>query len=203
MSLGFTETIQKIIQHTLESVHTSLPARIVEINEKDVDVQPTVALYRAGGNIELPVISNVPIMFPQTSKGGIQWELAVGDTVLLVFSEGSIDSWMAGDGSVVKAQNGGRYQLSDAIAIAGLSTELNTRKLNQDFGLQIGYEDTTVTIKKNGDVEIGGVGAQKLVNESFLGVYNGHTHTDPISGSTGIPSALMTETNLTSKTSAL
>jgi len=55
-----------------------------------------------------------------------------------------------------------------------------------------------------GLVSIGVVGAKKkLVHEDFFGVYNNHTHPDPVTGNTGVPSTLgVVGTHTTNNTEA-
>jgi len=66
---------------------------------------------------------------------------------------------------------------------------------------------TKITLQGNkvsvdGDtIELGTFDLRKLVTEQFKAVYNGHTHVAP-SGTTGVPSSLMTDSELTSKTKA-
>lgn len=66
-----------------------------------------------------------------------------------------------------------------------------------------GAEQIAIYLKKNGTIEIGGNGdfavrfnaletgfnALKTQLNTFMTVYNAHTHLDPVSGSTGAPSA--------------
>ena len=200
MSVDFTTTIQNIVETELENIHTAIPARITKINEKDVDVQPSVAIVRDGKNVVLPEITQIPFMFPQGAAGGIQWELEVGESVLLMVSECSLDAWLSSEESgTVPALDAGQFQLKDAVAIPGLSQVRDTRPLVQDFGMEVRHKDTTITIMKNGEVVIGGDTAKQLVNSAFLEYFMTHTH---ISG-TGVPSTPPNFLDvLTQKTSA-
>lgn len=52
------------------------------------------------------------------------------------------------------------------------------------------------------DIELGNGATKKLVNDTFVTLFNAHVHTDPLSGVTGTPTVPMTPANLTFKTKA-
>lgn len=70
-------------------------------------------------SVSLPVVNNVPVLFPQ--GGGLQLRLPVakGDIVLLVFCDRSLDKWKSKGGEVDPVDLR-QHHLSDAVAIAGL-----------------------------------------------------------------------------------
>jgi len=63
-----------------------------------------------------PPLSGVPVVFP----GGLTYDLAAGDSVLLVFASRSIDEWRSSGSVGVPPLDGRRHDLTDAIAIPGL-----------------------------------------------------------------------------------
>lgn len=69
--------------------------------------------------VSLPVITNVPVVFPGAGGFRLTFPVAVGDTVLLVFADRSIDTWLA-QGGEVSPTDERHHHLSDAIAIPGL-----------------------------------------------------------------------------------
>jgi hypothetical protein len=85
-------------------LHTCLPAEVVRVQTGDharqfVDVLPALqrrAVNEDGETVDekLPVIPMVPVAYPQGGGFFISVPLAVGDVVLLVFAERSIDSWI-------------------------------------------------------------------------------------------------------------
>jgi len=116
-------------------------------------------------------------MPPRTLKAGIQWNPEKGDKVLLMVMELSIDNLMVGKGDgVVNSQDGRNFDLSDAVAISGFLNDTENKPLPKEDGLVINYDDQKITIKKNGDIEIGGDSVKKLVNEEFKSVFEGHKH---------------------------
>ena len=116
------------VLHILESkVQTALPAKVVNINnfngEQMVDVKPLVDIttkdYVA---LEYPVIYDVPVVFPSAGGGMLSFPIAVGDTVLLIFSKRPLGAWLMSDGEQVSPKNFSSFNLTDAIAIPGLYT---------------------------------------------------------------------------------
>ena len=117
--------------------------------------------------------------------------------------EVSIDNLMVSKtDDVVNSEDGRCFDLSDAIAVAGFQSEADQKPLPVEDGIQLHYDKQTITIKKNGDIEIGGTAVQALVNESFLTAYDQHTHSSPAGGSTGVPVVTSLPTHKTSKTKA-
>ena len=94
----------EIIRDELMDLHTCMPAEIVGVRDgKDarqfVDVLPTLqrVVIDADGlpqNEAYPVIPMVPVGYPQGGGFFVSLPLAVGDIVLLVFAERSLDAWI-------------------------------------------------------------------------------------------------------------
>jgi hypothetical protein len=77
-------------------MHTALPGKIISFNPEKctVDVEP-MAKYTlpSGDKMKYPMLSDVPVVFPQSSNGemGIFIPVKAGDTCLLVFCELGLD----------------------------------------------------------------------------------------------------------------
>jgi hypothetical protein len=72
-----------------------------------------------GSGESLPVITDVPVVFPGAGDYSVTFPIAKGDTVLLIFAEGSLDQWLT-KGGEVDPQDDRRFSLTDAIAIPSL-----------------------------------------------------------------------------------
>jgi hypothetical protein len=93
-----------VIRDELSDLHTCMPAEIVGVRDgKDarqfVDVLPTLqrVVIDADGepiNEAYPVIPMVPVGYAQGGGFFVSLPLAVGDIVLLVFAERSLDAWI-------------------------------------------------------------------------------------------------------------
>ena len=91
----------------LQDLHVALPARVESFDaaKQLADVQPLllVPLIDENGQettARLPVIPSVPVVYPRGSGFHLVFPLAVGDNVLVVFSERSLDQWKAKGGEV-------------------------------------------------------------------------------------------------------
>lgn len=96
-------TLAEVMRTALESdrgeVHTCLPGRVekYDVATQTADIRPMVKRAVADGDEvtyeSLPVIPEVPVSFPRGGGFFISFPIAVGDSVLLVFSEASIAEW--------------------------------------------------------------------------------------------------------------
>lgn len=155
------------LRRTLDGVHTHLPGKVVRVNTSggnvvSVDVQPLIKTrYRdeLGAYVveSLPVVPHVPVLFPGAGAYRVTFPVAVGDSVLLAFSEASIDRWLA-TGNEVDPGDFSRFNLSDAVAILGLrdyahaltSAPTNRMTLGADSGPQIHIDGSEIRLGSDG-----------------------------------------------------
>lgn len=122
MNGNLTDAIGQAIRSTLNNIHTALPAIITKYDPTGpkAEVKPQIKkIYTDNTVIALPAIVSVPVVFPRTSRFRLSFPLEEGDGVLLVFSERSLETWLA-RGEDVAPQDVRKFDLSDAIAIPGL-----------------------------------------------------------------------------------
>ncbi len=146
-----TDIIRGAINARLNDVHTALPGIVVSYDSTSnkATIQPALNKNFTNGVQPLPILENVPVMFPNYIRPPIN----EGDYVLLIFAERSIDLWLSVGGQVTPTDPR-KFDLSDAIAIPGLMpfTQTFPESNNQDF--IISYAGSTITIKENGDILI-------------------------------------------------
>ena len=189
---GFSTTMKNMIRSEISEIHTALPATIINVKGMDVDVQPSVMLYQNDTHRKLPVIYSVPFMCPHTNNAGIKWNPQIGDNVLLLCCEMSIDNIMVSTGNnLVQSEDGRKFDLADAVAINGFQKASENLPLPPTDVLQITGDKQTITIKKNGDIELGGgVLVQSLATSAFVktiapiinGIAPGTIPLDPTTG---------------------
>lgn len=176
-SEDFTTALRGLIKQEIRNIHTALPATIINVRGMDVDVQPLVQLYQNGNHRKLPIIYSVPYQCPQTINGGLRWNPTIGENVLVMCCEMSIDNLMEGDGkTVVKSEDGRSFDLSDAVVINGFLNSTQNLPVDPTVGVELTYGEQTVTIKKNGDIVLGSGVAQSLLTEAFKTALETHTH---------------------------
>ncbi len=176
----FTETVRNIVNSRLSTVYTALPAVVESFKNGKATVKPAVSI---AGSDKLPVLGDVPVMFPSSKTAGIVFEVSKGDPVLLVFATSSLDEWLQSNGTDTDTDDPRRFDLTDAIAIPGLFPFGNAPELSATDGCVMNYEDTTITIKKSGDIVLGGKSAKALVTDTFVDLFNTHTHPTTSPGS--------------------
>lgn len=178
----FPEVLDKWRRGVLKELRVALPASVqrYDSDKQVVDVQPLIRelLEQPDGSTEsadLPVICNVPVIFPGAGGYHITFPIQKGDTVLIVFADRSIDGWQdqGGTGDPTDAR---RHHLSDAIAIPGLhpnnaaiqSIETGVLALGQD-GASSDWVALATSVKNE-------IKAVRDTLNSFVSTYNSHTH---------------------------
>jgi hypothetical protein len=163
-----TPTLGTVISNALSSrlldVHTALPAKVEKYDPttQTVDVKPTLKPYAlAEGNVPepraLPVITNVPLVFPGAGGFRITFPVKVGDVVLLVFSESSLEAWQSSDGQHDLAPGDfRRHNLSDAIAIPGLHTNAKPWTGASSSAMTLGKDGGPQVVARATGIELGG-----------------------------------------------
>ncbi len=119
---SLTEVLRAAVDEGLSGVHTSIPARIesYDHNEQRASVLPLIKQkYRDGTVQSMPIIDRVPVIFPSSEGFSMTFPLKPGDTVLLVFSERSLENWLV-KGGEQEPGDPRKFDLTDAIAIPGI-----------------------------------------------------------------------------------
>ena len=125
-SPGLEEVLRAAVDGRLFDVHTALPAKVEKYDaaEQKIDAKPLLkraVITEDGEEVSesLPVITDVPVVFPRGGGFFISLPIAQGDHVLLVFNERSIDKFVAGGGEEVDPVDVRMHDLSDPVAIPG------------------------------------------------------------------------------------
>lgn len=189
------EVLEVVVNRAFEDIHTSMPGRFesYDFRTQKATVKPLLKkVYLDGTVLDLPVLGGVPVMFPRTGAAGITFPIKKGDKCLLLFTERAIERWvLSGENSEPGDRR--RYDLSDAIAIPGLYSfaEKNIQSNNAD--VEIHNKDQKITIKSNGDIEIGAKDLFALINENFRSIFDNHVHNISVAGTpaaqTGVSSS--------------
>ncbi|WP_186650110.1 Gp138 family membrane-puncturing spike protein [Fluviispira vulneris] len=123
---SFSQIIFDAIEKRIDGIHTAMPALITAYDEKfqKADVQPCF-MERVEDELipipiptPLPIIQAVPVIFPRTKLSFIHMPVNVGDYVLLIFNEKSIDTFSQ-IGGLVDHDDMRKHALTDAVALPG------------------------------------------------------------------------------------
>lgn len=163
------DAVQSAIEQRLSEIHTCLPASVERYDgaKRQADVKPLVKRRFTDGTVlPMPIITNVPVVFLGSSDTVIHFPIKKGDTVLLVFAERSIDGWLSAGGEV-DPQDTRKFALSDAIAIPGLFPFNASNPANSSpDDLVLSHKGQTITVKANGDIEIG-INGQTVMTKAY------------------------------------
>jgi hypothetical protein len=120
------EVLTAAIDARLLDLHTCLPGRVQGYNPatQTADVVPVVkrAVATSDGSTkheDLPVIHNVPVVFPRGGGCSIQFPLSAGDHVWLMFSEAAMAHWRS-TGQISAPGDLRRHDLSYPVALPGI-----------------------------------------------------------------------------------
>ena len=106
----------------MREVHTCMPGRVTAFDRdtQTASVQPCLQRkFKNQDPQDLPVIEDVPIVYPGSGDLWLVFDVVVDSYVLLVFSERAIADWMA-KGETQDPKRRRTFNLSDAIAIPGM-----------------------------------------------------------------------------------
>lgn len=181
------------------NVNTNIPAKIVSVAEYGdrtfVNVIPTVNDSFSDGSVaELPPILGVPVVINGGGGGQLSFPLAVGDDVLIVFSQRGLDNWKKGvPESSTTPQNRRSFSLMDAIAIPSLHL-----KPDPDH-VVLKFAGSTVILYNNGNVLVSAAGDADVSAQGNIGLNALGNVNITAAGSVGIsaPDVEITSSTLT------
>lgn len=158
----FSDIVLRLVsQFADDHVNTSMPAKVTGVDrlgtDQTIDVMPMINdSFNDGTNVEFPPIYDVPLIFPSAGGGLLSFPIAVGDTVLLIFSQKSLDEWMEsrsfGNTGFTPADKR-RYALNDAIAVAGLYTK-HTNLTPNTKDVELKFKDLHLLLTASGDIQL-------------------------------------------------
>lgn len=146
-----SDIFRNCVWSQLNTVHTCLPGivKAYEPSTNKATIQPALNKAYASGTMDMPLLENVPIMFPKN----IFFPVNEGDYVLLLFAERAIDLWLSVGGQVTPTDPR-KFNLSDAIAIPGLEPFTTDFSSNNGTDYSINFAGSSISIKPNGDIII-------------------------------------------------
>lgn len=164
----------------------AFPAQITAINVDSgdgallsIDVLPLIRQTLSQENTDeliyrdLPILANVPVVFPHSTVSGysLTIPILIGDQVLVVIADRSIDEWQAsgGTGRPVESATPRAHDLTDAIAIIGISCDVKNIKGYQFDRLAIRNIDNSTHVHVIDDeVEIEADDSRVLIRQDII-----------------------------------
>lgn len=171
-------------QIEMANVSTAIPCVVTNVHgdfgDQRVDVQPAINdLFKDGTSEQQPQILSVPVVLPGSNTSLVSFPINVGDTVLCVFSQRSLDNFKISNGLPTPPNDYRKFSDQDAIAIPGLRTfarsmnKVAIRKFPHDpsSDLVVAHNvgsgtEVMIQMKQNGDM---------IVNTDFNVIVNSLT----------------------------
>jgi hypothetical protein len=138
---NLASVIRRAIESALRSTYTMMPGRVESFDPdtQTANVQPLIRYAFPGQTVnettteedlltDLPVLPDVPILFPRSKSSTIYWRIDPGSLVMLVFGTFSLEKFLVSNAETIASgtidpQDPRHHDLSDAVAIPGLYPE--------------------------------------------------------------------------------
>ena len=190
-----TPTLAQLLKHAIDNrlldVHTALIAKVERYNAEKQQVDVAPVLNRRIQNTEgewvseqLPVLCDVPVLFPRAGGFFIFLPIKPGDFVQLIFNEVDIEDWLENAPSTIACNE--RFTLRGAMAIPGVYPEARALRdaykdslvLGKEKGLQIHIDDNKIRLGSADAREALAI-ASKVEKglQRIIDAFNKHTHT--------------------------
>ena len=148
------DAIRQSILYQLNNIHTALPAKIIsyDYSKQKAAVQPLLNKSWADGTeTPMPVLNNIPVIFPRAGGASLTFPVAEGDICLLVFIERSTDLWKTIGGQVTP-DDPRKFDLSDGVAIMGLFPFSENSDAENNDDVLLTYKGSKIKITSAGDI---------------------------------------------------
>lgn len=164
------ESLRLALENAQANLWTATPGIVAAVNlaAQTVSVQPAIqgTLTNPDGstqNVNLPVLVDVPIVWPRAGGFALTFPIAVGDEVLVVFASRCIDSWWQSGGVGIPAE-ARMHDLSDGFAI--LAPTSQSKKFANVSSTNVQLRDSAGSTY----VEITPGGAARIVGASSIDI---------------------------------
>lgn len=165
---GPVDAIASYVSDALDAISTGMPALVTryDASRQCCDAQPLVQrIYpdEYGNRVAAtePVVVAVPVVYPRSAAGGLEFPLAPGDVVLLVTCSRSIQTWWrsAGPNAPTDPELESSHELGHCVAIP---CARRMRDVSVDF-------DVTSVVLRGESIKLGSPAAtQRVVGDSAL-----------------------------------
>jgi hypothetical protein len=203
------QLLKQAIDNRLLDVHTALIAKVesYDAERQLVDVSPVLkrSIKNQDGewvNEQLPMLCDVPVLFPRAGGFFISFPIQSGDFVQLIFNEVDIEGWLEDSLPTIACSQ--RFTIQGAIAIPGVYPQAKALMgahavnlvLGKDEGLQIHIDDQKIRLgsaEANEALAIASKVKEEL--ERIKSAFNGHSHLSSM-GSIKLSDAIISSSDI-------
>lgn len=188
------EALRLALDGRQSSIWTAMPCIITSVNfsKMTCEAQPAIqgTVTKEDGtqqSVNLPLLVDVPIVFPSAGGFTITLPLKAGDEVLVVFASRCIDAWWQSSG-INRAAEARMHDLSDGFAIPGPKSvpKAATIPAISSTGAQIRNDAGTTYIEVSADGKI------KLVSPTGIAVTGNLTVTGSVEATLDVKAGTLT-----------
>lgn len=185
-----SQTYDSIIKKVNFNLRCCVPGVIQSYNPENntAEIQPAIReeIVNEDNSISylnLPLLVNVPILFPTCSLGSIKFPISQGDECLVLFSDLPYDNFWQ-KGNIQNPIETRRHDLSDGLAIPTIISQPKTKAFDNK-GLTLTLGSTTIKMEQSEITFVNSYGQITLTQMIRLLT---HTHTAPsLGGETTTP----------------
>lgn len=163
---SFEKVLAMAIDAKLFDVHTAIPGVVESYDPgtETVSVRPALKRkYEDGTLVEIPLILNVPVMFPRGEKSSITFPIKKGNSGLLIFSERSLDVWKS-KGGVVDPNDPRKFNITDALFYPGAYSKNKPSGRATADKFRITHGTSEIEMGEAAKFKIGKVGGDELLD---------------------------------------
>ena len=180
MTGSATPTLSQLLKasfdNNIKNVYTAYPGTVTEYNPNILQASVSLDLQEVvdGRETNIPVLNNVPVLFPRAKNAHVVFPIEVGSKGLVIFSQRSIDGWIELGKSLVP-EDPRMHNINDGVFIPGLSpkNDVLTRKGSPD-SVEVTNGETYIELMKGGGVRINATDTIKLDDgTAFFEISNG------------------------------
>lgn len=154
--VSMADAIRLAVLYQLNNVHTAMPGSIVsyDFEKQKASIQPLLnKVWADGTTTPMPILENVPVIFPRAGGASLTFPVTQGDTCLLLFIERSTDLWLT-QGGQVSPDDPRKFDLSDGVAIMGLFPFSENSLAENNTDLLLTYAGSKIRIQQSGAISI-------------------------------------------------
>jgi len=185
-----SQLLKQAIDNRLLDIHTALIGRIEKYDASTqlADIQPVLKITTKtiSGEIknqDLPLLIDVPVIFPRSGGFFLSLPIQKGDFVQVIINETSIDEFLTESSTTI--DSAGRFTLQGAVAIPGVFPQSKalqgTHKTNfvmgKDNGVQIHIDGNQISLGSVEASEALAIASKvKQELDRIITTFNGHIH---------------------------
>lgn len=182
------QAMRLVLDGRQSTMWTAMPCIVesVDLEAMTIKAQPSIQgiIEDESGktqNVNLPLLADVPIVFPSAGGFIITFPIEAGDEVLVVFASRCIDSWWQ-SGGIGRPMEARMHDLSDGFAIPGPRSQPKVVENVSPTAVQIRNDAGTsyIEIEADGKIKMKSTEVTIEGNLKVTGTVQGNTATVPV-----------------------